>query len=201
MHWIPDLGRRPFARLGSLLLAAGFAAACGDPYGLGDPLYENRVDTLTLYAVNGTPLRTPSAYLLAARAAYLLGIEELPYDFDFMYRIDAEGPMFVPFGAIDPASADSAGTGLAGFLATTASFDAIAEGQQTGYVTQEPIAIEVGRVLFVRSALPNGCSLEIPYYAKLEVLSLDQSTRSVRFRILTNINCGYRGLLPGYPEQ
>jgi hypothetical protein len=180
------------------MLAAAISAGCNDLAGLGDPAYENRVDTLTLYAVNGTPLWTPSAYLLATKTTYHLGIETLPYDFDFLYRIDPEGPVFVPFGAFEP---DSTQTGLPGFIPTTEAFDAIGDGQQGGYVTGEPMPLEVGRVLFARSGLPNGCSLEIPYYAKMEVLSLDQETRSVRFRILTNNNCGFRGLLPGYPER
>ena len=68
-------------------------------------------------------------------------------------------------------------------------------------MVDRPTRIEVGQVLYARSGLPNGCFLNIPYYAKLEVLSFDEAARSVRFRVLVNINCGYRQLQPGIPRQ
>jgi hypothetical protein len=41
------------------------------------------------------------------------------------------------------------------------------------------------------------------YYAKLHVLEIDTTpnVRSMKFEILTDINCGYRGLAPGVPRQ
>jgi hypothetical protein len=35
----------------------------------------------------------------------------------------------------------------------------------------------------------------------MEVLSFNPDERSVTFRILTNINCGYRGLEAGLPTK
>jgi len=43
--------------------------------------------------------------------------------------------------------------------------------------------------------------LGIPYYAKMQVLFIDDAARAIRFRILTDINCGYRGLQPGLPTK
>jgi hypothetical protein len=174
-------------------------AACDDPFALGPATRTNTVDTLELYAVNGTPLTQPSAFILATKTRYRLGLDLLPYNFDFLYRIDAaEGPELVPFGAV---AASTGVSGRAGYLTTGSAFDAITIAEQTGYVTDEPIALSVGRVLYLRSGLPNGCFLLIPYYAKLEVLAIDPQARSVRFKILVNNNCGYRGLTTGLPEK
>jgi hypothetical protein len=45
------------------------------------------------------------------------------------------------------------------------------------------------------------CAFGTPYYAKMQVLALDDSARAVRFQILNNINCGYRGLTVGLPTR
>jgi hypothetical protein len=44
-------------------------------------------------------------------------------------------------------------------------------------------------------------SIGLPKYAKLEVLSFDDVTRIVTFRIITDDNCGFRGLEPGLPDH
>lgn len=174
-------------------------AACDDPFALGPATRENRVDTLTLYAVNGTALTRPSALLLATKSTYRLGLDQLPYNFDFLYRIDpTTGPELVPFGAV---AAGQGVSGRAGYLTTPTTFPNITLAEQTGYVTDAPLPLSVGTVLYLRSGLPNGCFLLIPYYAKLEVLSFDPAERSVRFQVLVNNNCGYRGLAPGLPEK
>jgi hypothetical protein len=176
------------------------ALACDDPFALGPATRENGVDTLELFAVNGTPLTKPSAYLLATKSRYRLGVEFPPYNVDFLYRIDSTGaPELVPFAAI--ASTGQGSSGRSGYLPTERPFDSITVAEQTGYVTDKPFALEVGQVLYLRSGLPNGCFLGIPFYAKLEVLAFDPAERSARFKILVNNNCGYRGLEPGLPEK
>jgi hypothetical protein len=44
-------------------------------------------------------------------------------------------------------------------------------------------------------------SLGVPKYAKMEILSFDEATRIVSFRILVNDNCGFKSLEPGLPHQ
>jgi len=188
-------------RLVSLVAALGLigAAACDDPFALGPATSTNFVDTLQLFSVNGTTLDQPSALVLTTKRTYRLGIDLLPYSFDFLYRIDGDTlPQLVPYGAVASASGVS---GRAGYQPSTTPFDAITEGQQSGYVTDSATAIAVGDVFFLRSGLPNGCFLLIPYYAKLRVLEIDAATRSVSFEILINNNCGYWGLEPGLPEK
>ncbi len=184
------------------LLVAGVVAACDNPYAILPASITNRVDTVEVFAVNGTPLDKPSGYVMASRLPLRLGIDLAAYNFDFLYRIDATaGPQFVPYGALAPSTDNTSTSGRAGFIETATPFDAIREGEQVGYSVDEPVALAVGKTFYVRSGLPNGCYLGIPYYGKMEVISFDPAARSVRFRILVDINCGYRGLEPGLPEK
>lgn len=186
-------------------------AGCNDPFAILPANRANRVDTLELFAANGTALDLPSGYVIAAKddtarkGRVRLGIDPPSVlnapPFDFLYRIDATaGPQFAPFSSVVTPTGESP-TGRSGFQGSTQTFDAIAEAQQVGYITNKPIDLTVGLVMFARSSLPNGCFLGIPYYAKIEILGLDPTKRSVSFRILANTNCGYRGLLPGIPER
>jgi hypothetical protein len=42
-------------------------------------------------------------------------------------------------------------------------------------------------------------SLGVPLYGKLEILSFQDST--VTFKVLTDLNCGFRDLVPGLPNN
>ena len=42
-------------------------------------------------------------------------------------------------------------------------------------------------------------SLGVPLYGKLEILSFQDST--VTFKVLSDLNCGYKDLLPGLPAN
>jgi hypothetical protein len=189
-----------FAGVSTLLASAAVAAAvaCNDPFAVTATI-SNTIDTLELFDVLTTPVTQPSGYVITLRARTRPGLDQPVYNFDFLFRIDpVAGPQFVPYGAV--ARGDSV-NGRSGFLPTTLAFDAITIAEQTGYQTSQPVDLTVGQVLYVRSAVPNSCFLGIPNYAKLEVLSIDIPARSVRFRILVDINCGYRGLEPGVPKQ
>jgi len=174
------------------------AAACNNPFAITASI-PNTVDTLDLYAVNQSPVIRPSGYIIALRALTRPGVDAPVYNFDFVYRLDpVQGSQLVPFGAL--ARGDSV-TGRPGLLTTTTPFDSISLATQTGYETSQPVNIAVGSILYVRSAVPNGCVLSIPYYAKMEVLSIDETNQSIKFRILVDINCGYRGLTTGVPSS
>lgn len=182
----------------TLLATAGalVAAACNDPFAITASI-SNTVDTLDLYAVNQSPVIRPSGYIVALRALTRPGLDAPVYNFDFIYRLDpVQGPQLVPFGAL--ARGDSV-NGRPGLLATSVPFDSIKLAEQTGYQTSQPVNIAVGSTFYIRSAVPNGCVLSIPYYAKFEVLSIDETNQSIKFRILVDINCGYRGLQTGVP--
>ncbi|MSR02208.1 MAG: hypothetical protein EXR94_05650 [Gemmatimonadetes bacterium] len=184
------------------VVAAVILAACNDPFAVLPASITNTVDTVEIYAVNGTALDRPSGYVIPSRSLIRIGLDPAQYNVDFLYRIDpTNGSEFVPYTVVAPPPPSASEAGRAGFLVSTVGFDAITEAEQTGFVVNKPVKLAVGQVLQVRSGLPNGCYLGIPYYAKLEVLGFDQVQRSVKFRILANVNCGYRGLEPGLPKR
>jgi hypothetical protein len=188
---------RPAFRLAAGALAlAGATAGCGDPLSLLPPAFSNRVDTVTMWAAHGTPIINPSGYLIAARAAVRL---DQVASFDFLYD---QGPqnerIFLPLAALTP---PGGGLGNAGFQLAAEPFDAIDDAPQSGYVSTDTVYANPGDVFYLRSAVNPSCVLGIPYYAKLEVLSADPDDRNIRFRILANVNCGYRSLEVGLPRR
>jgi hypothetical protein len=116
-----------------------------------------------------------------------------------MYDVDPAGrTVLLPLGAVVNTGSN---TGIPGFQESTTPFDDITIAQQLNYITKDTVATAVGKVYFVRATLDGSCSLGVPYYAKMEVLSIDEAARSMTFRIVTDINCGYRGLALGLPTK
>lgn len=169
---------------------------CGNPLSLAAPLYENRVDTVRVWAASQTPIFQPSGYSITLRSVERL---DQVASFDFLYDIDPSGRrIFLPFEAVAHTGRLA---GNAGLQATATPFEDITEAQQLGYLTTDTIPVALGQVFYGRSVIDPNCGLGIPYYAKLKVLEFDDSDRSVKFEVLANINCGYRSLAVGLPEK
>ena len=178
------------ALAGAVLLAL---AACSQPLGLPPPTTSNVVDTIALFALVGTPLRTPSAYKLSGRQ---LVRTYQSADFDFAFNIDASNrAVLLSTGALGlPQSS--------GIQVATQPFEALTVAPTGGYVLDQAVAVDVHVVALVRSRLL-GCAfgLSEPLYAKLHVLAVDLVARRIDLEILVDQNCGYRGLDTGYPLQ
>jgi hypothetical protein len=178
----------PFA----ILLFA--ATACSDSNGLPDASLTNVERTETLYALVGTPVSTPSGYALEGSRRVRT---DLSVDFDFAFNLEAEGrPVLLPRAAL---GIDPTATVNPGFLARSETFEAIKVAPSNGYVTDRAIPIVAGERYVVRSRVT--CSIGVPKYAKVEVLSVDDAARTVTFRIITDDNCGFKGLEPGLPKR
>jgi len=176
------------ALAGAVLLAL---AACSEPLGLPPPVLSNVVDQISLFALEGTPLTTPSAYKLSGRQ---LVRTDQSADFDFAFNIDASNrPVLLPTGAVGLPQGS-------GIQVATQGFDALTVAPTGGYVLDQPVAVDVDVVALVRSRTL-GCSfgLSVPLYAKLHVLTVDLVARRIDFEILVDQNCGYRGLETGFP--
>jgi hypothetical protein len=171
------------------------AAACSDPNALGDPTVTNVVDTVTLGALEGTPISTPSGFninLLAVRT-------DQTVDFEFAYNIrqlpdDTYQRVLVPRAALG-ISTSSASPGL---QRREESFEDLFRAPSNGYVTDSAVPVEVGERYLVRSRVV--CtSLGVPLYGKLQILSFQDST--VTFEVLADRNCGFKDLDPGLPDK
>lgn len=169
------------------------AAACGDPLGLPQARITNEIDTVSLYALDGTPISVPSAYHLESRSTVRTDRTAI---FDFAFNVDAQGrPVFLPTGAL------GLGQG-AGFQPTATPFDSVTVAPGSGWVLDSGVVADSGTVLLARSRLTTcnfGASVFL--YAKLQVLRVDLIARRIDFQILVDSNCGYRGLEPGLPRR
>jgi hypothetical protein len=108
----------------------------------------------------------------------------------------AKHARFLPLGALGLTSSGSVKPGL---IRTSVAFDSMFKAPQNGYQTVDTIPIAVGDRFFMRTAV-NTCSLlGVPLYGRLEVLDIDSAAATVKFRVVANQNCGYRGLRLGIP--
>jgi hypothetical protein len=179
-------------RLAFALLLVG--TACSDSNGLPDPTLTNVESSQTLYALVGTPVSTASAF--AVDGARLIRTD-LSVDFDFAYNVESDGRhVFIPRAALGINASPSVNPGL---LPQTATFEAITVAPSNGYITDQAVLIAVGDRYVVRSRIT--CTIGVPEYAKLEITSFDEVARSVTFRVLTDDNCGFKGLEPGLPKR
>jgi len=170
-------------------------AGCSDNNGLPDPAFTNVERTETLYALVGTPVATSSAYSIEGSHKVRTDIS---VDFDFAYNIEPDGRhVFVPRAALNIDPAASVNPGL---QPRSETFEAITLAPSNGYITDRVIPIAAGERYVARGRIT--CSgIGVPKYGKLEVLSFDDVARSVTFRVLTDDNCGYKGLEPGLPSR
>lgn len=178
----------------SLLLFLGLAA-CGDANLLNPPSSSNGEVTGTLWAIRGTPLYRPSAWSIAAEQP--IRLDQTP-SFDFAFDIDAAGrPVLLPLGVFGVLQR----VGNPGLFQATKGWDEITLAEVNGYLVADTIPVAVGDRLYARSAISGNCFARFPLYAKIEIQSVDAVERTLGFRILSNLNCGYKGLEPGFPSQ
>ena len=182
---------RSLRRVIALLLTA---TACSDSNDLPDPTLTNVERSETLYALVGTPVSTPSAYALEGSRRVRT---DLSVDFDFAYNVESDGrKVFIPRAAL---GIDSSAGLNPGFQVRTETFEGIREAPSNGYITDRVVPIAVGDRFVVRGRIT--CTIGVPKYAKLEVMEFDETARTVTFRILTDENCGFKGLEPGLPDR
>jgi hypothetical protein len=161
---------------------------------------ENSTDTVTVYALNGTPLDAPAGLWLFGRQAIVVNAG---FGFDLAFDINAQGEatMYTVHhvaGALTPTHSVS-------LQRYTGGYDALLKAPQNGYVSDSLFAVKVGDIFAVSTADPSACSFSIyssVIYAKLEVLGVDPGTRTVRTRFTVDPNCGFFSLIPsGIPKD
>jgi hypothetical protein len=177
-------------------LVLGLAAACGEPLGLPRASVENVVDTVSLYALSGTPVATPSGYRIQFIPTPVR--TDLTTVFDFAFDIDTLGrAVLLPTGALRLGR-------LSGGQLSEEPFDSIKVAPNSNYQLDSAIVVESGSVVVLHSR-PTDCGFALTpgfhFFAKLHVLAIDPTARTINFEILVDQNCGYRGLEPGLPRR
>ncbi len=178
-----------------LAAAIALAGACGDANLLPDPFLANVEDTVVVYAISGTEVFRPSGYAMTERRAVRLDVVT---NADFAYDRMPDGRnIFLPGAAVG----QPGNTFDPGLQETLSEYDAIRIAVVNGYTTRDTVDARVGNVYYLRSRVPIGCFFGLPAYGKLQILSFDPEARTVTFKIIANLNCGYRGLELGVPTQ
>lgn len=185
------------------LVSLGFGLltilACGNT-GLQPGIDANVIDTVSLYAVDGTALNLPSAFSIAKPNAVRT---DLTTNFEFVFNFTPlDSAVFLPTGAVHL----GIGSALQKMPPGT-SFDAVTIAPGGVYIDSLPVVVDSGTVVVVRSrpvsqAALSVCVTGIGYlYAKVQVLAIDTLARRIDLKVLANQNCGYRSLTPGNPKQ
>ncbi|HET8836656.1 MAG TPA: hypothetical protein VFN08_18150 [Gemmatimonadales bacterium] len=179
------------------VLALIAVIACSDDL-LGTPSVANAIDTVTLGALEGTPISVASGYNISV-GAVRTDDPNTGAGFEFAYNVRklSDGTyqrVFLPRAVL----VGSSTTADPGLQPQSKTFDEITRAVSNGYTADSAVPIQVGDRLLVRSRVV--CvSLGLPLYGKLEILSFQDST--VTFKVLTDLNCGFRDLNVGIPKN
>lgn len=176
----------------ALTISVAALAACGDPVSIRAQ-FETVADTVTVFAVTGTPVIAPAALSTVRHEAVRI---EPARDFDIVFDIDDAGQ-----AVLYPVQLVGGSVGNTGIQKTTEDFDTIDEAPRTGYVRDSATVLGVGDVVIVE-AEPLYCAATFnpTIYSKLIVDDIDVTTRTVRVRMVVDPNCGFRSLAEGIPE-
>jgi len=179
----------------SVLLPLALAAGCSDSNSLGDATEANVVDTMTIGALEGTPISTPSGYRISTGPVRT----DQTVEFEFAYNVrrledGSYQRVLLPLAVLGISATNQVDPGL---QRREETFDDITRARSNGYVTDSAVPVQVGERYLVRSRVV--CTIGVPLYGKLEILSFQDST--VTFQVLANQNCGFKDLLPGLPEN
>jgi hypothetical protein len=198
---LPQLHRRAHRvrlRSAALVAAGALLGACG-----GDGRFPAQFDTetfsLSVGAINGTPIGEPAAVAIVDGRAVRL---DQGFAFDIAFDIDAEGrPVVLPPALVGSAGGASRPVGLQR-LGTSWEAATIAPRPTRGWVTDSAFTMAPGETIGVRLQ-PSQCLFDFdPYqFAKVRVDSITNAARRLHLTILFNPNCGYRSLIPGRPAD
>ena len=194
----------PLMKARFALLAAMSAAvvinACGDPTSIKASL-STSVDTLSVFALSGTPPSYPSGLSIVARSPVQVNGFA---NFDVAFDIDQNGDaVILPVRLV---VASPGGSRPVFLQKVSGSFEAVTEAPRTGFDADTALVVETGEVVVIQSA-HNGdgdiCRFAINpnIYAKVAVDSVNQDSRTIYFKLGLDPNCGFRSFADGVPTS
>jgi hypothetical protein len=189
-----------FALLAMLLTVAGLGA-CRDPIQL-TASSETFTDTLSVFALSGTPPGYPNALSMVARQTVAVtGFG----GFDIAFDIDASSRVLVH--AARRVITGGAGIPQVGLQIVAGPFESVDSAPRTGYKVDSTIVATAGDVIVVESAHNTGsgdvCTFALSpnLYAKISIDTIFVATRTIKFRVAYDPNCGFRSFAPGIPTS
>jgi hypothetical protein len=174
--------------------------ACGDPTSIKATL-PTIVDTLSTFALSGTPPSYPSGLSL-------VGLRAITVDqtaaFDVALDIDAAGNAIVYPVKLVVTSLE--GSRPVGLIKLPGPFESVLEAPRTGFESDSPFTLVPGETLVIQSAHNSSgdlCQFALsPYvYAKIAVDSVNLASRIIYLRLGLDPNCGFRSFASGIPTS
>ena len=174
--------------------------ACGDPTSLRASLITS-VDTLSVFALSGTPPSYPSGINLLARQPVRV---DGGASFDVAFDINANGEAVVyPVKQVVSLPGGNRSVGMQKLLV---QFDSVAEAPKSGYQVDSSFVLTPGATVVVQAQhnfSGDICQfgLNPNIFAKLAVDSVNLASRTVHLRLGLDPNCGFRSFAAGVPTS
>jgi len=172
--------------------------ACGDPTNLQASL-PTAVDTLSVFALSGTPAAYPSGLAILPRQVVRVdGFAQ----FDVAFDINANGDAVIyPVKLVVAAPGTSRPVGL---QKVSGLFDAVVEAPKSGYELDSALVVLPGQVVAIQSAHNASgdlCQFALSpnVFAKAVVDSVSLASRTIFFKLGVDPNCGFRSFAVGIP--
>jgi hypothetical protein len=185
------------AVVASLVFVSLAAGACSDPFKV-TASDENHLDTLTVFALTGTPPSLPAALNVAGRAVVRVNGA---FSYDVVFDLDAQNNvLFYPVRLI---GGNFAATRTVGIQRFTGAFDAATKAPTGNYKYDSLFVLKPGDGVYLQVANSDICQFDISsfQYSKLVIDSVAPSLRAIYFRTMHDPNCGFRNLTPGTPKD
>jgi hypothetical protein len=161
---------------------------------------ENSTDTLTVYALNHTPVAAPVGIWLFGRTSSVISSN---FNFDLAFDLDSLGN--ATMYTVRYIAGTLSGAHSVSVQRYTGGYDALLKAPSTGYITDSLFTTKVGDVFAISTSDPSACSFSIyssVIYAKLEVMDINPVARTVKARFTVDPNCGFFSLIPsGIPKD
>lgn len=161
---------------------------------------DNATDTVTVYALNGTPVDAPSGLWLFGQQAVVISSS---FSFDLALDLNSQGQMTlytVRYVAGGLSAAHSVAMQKMG-----TDYDAVTKAPSSGYVTDSLFTANVGDVFAIQTSDQSACGFSVfsnVIYGKVQVLSVDPIARTMKTRFTVDPNCGFFSLIPsGTPKD
>jgi len=187
-------------------LASIFAvatSACNDPNQTNN-IIPVIADTLTVFALTGTPPSFPAAFLASSGAVTRA---DGSFNFDVAFDIDASKKVVIypqklvgvpcVIGALNCGGA--LGAKPVGLQRITVPFDSLLRAPADGYQFDSTFVMTPGQALVMQVQSATDCQLSFStiMYTKFVIDSLDTNRRAIYFRAVNDPNCGFRNLVAG----
>ena len=159
------------------------------------------VDTLSVWALSGTPPSYPSAISIAARQ--VVRVDGFAA-FDVALDIDGSGNAVIY--PVKLVVATPGGSRPVGMQKVSGTFETVMEAPKAGFETDSALVMSRGEVVVVQSP-HNGsgdiCQFAISpdLYAKITVDSVNLASRTLFLRMGFDPNCGFRSFATGIPTS